>query len=274
MINRRTVCALNLVLACSGTLSAQGRIDPRCATRAPILTGDRGAVHDIGAMATGGTIDVYFHVIHRSSGAGNVSDQAIAAQMDALNRAFAPTGWAFVLAGVDRTANDEWFGMLPRSGAERRAKRALRQGTAATLNIYTANPGGGVTLGWATFPSSYSLQPRQDGVVILYQTLPGGGATPYNQGDTATHEVGHWMGLYHTFQGGCHGSGDFVGDTATERAASHACLETRDTCSGDSILFDPVRNFMDYTDDGCMNSFTAGQDARMDAQFTRYRQQN
>ncbi len=270
MLARLLACALGPVIAFSGILSAQGRIDPRCATRAPSVTEEPAPVDFVRAQVQGGTIDVYVHVIHSSSGTGNLSDGAIAAQMDALNLSFAPTGWTFVLAGVDRAANDEWFNMLPGSAGERQAKRALRQGMAATLNIYTANPGGGLTLGWATFPSSYARQPKQDGVVILYSSLPGGGAAPYNQGDTATHEVGHWMGLYHTFQGGCRAGGDFVQDTAAERDRSYACLASRDTCSGDSIL-DPVRNFMDYTDDACMNAFTAGQDARMDAQFTAFR---
>jgi hypothetical protein len=270
MFARPLAFALGLIIAFSSILSAQGRIDPRCATRAPRVTEDPAPSASIRALVTGGVIDVYVHVIHRASGAGNVPDAAIAAQIEVLNLAFAPTGWSFVLAGVDRTANDEWFTMLPGGAAERQAKRALRQGTAAALNLYTANPGGGLTLGWATFPSSYERQPKQDGVVILYSSLPGGGATPYDQGDTGTHEVGHWMGLYHTFQGGCGGIGDLVQDTAAERDRSFACLASRDTCGGDSVL-DPVSNFMDYTDDSCMDSFTAGQDARMDAQFTAFR---
>ena len=223
------------------------------------------------SSVTGGTINVYFHVINRGSGManGDVPDSMIAQQMSVLNAAFAPTDWSFNLVATTRTTNSTWFNGCYSSSTEMQIKNALRQGTADDLNIYSCNPSNGI-LGYATFPSGYAGNPKRDGVVVLYSSLPGGGADPYDEGDTATHEVGHWMGLYHTFQGGCNGSGDTVSDTPAEKSPAYGCPGGRDSCRRQAGL-DPIENFMDYTDDFCMWTFTAGQDARMDAQFTTYR---
>lgn len=216
---------------------------------------------------TSGVINVYFHVVSNGS-TGNISDQMINSQMNVLNSAFAQWGWSFNLVSVDRTSNATWFNGCYGS-SETAMKNALHRGSADDLNIYTCNPSNGI-LGYATFPSSYQSAPLKDGVVLLHSSLPGGSAAPYNEGDTGTHEVGHWMGLYHTFQGGCNGDGDFVNDTAAERSPAYGCPSGRDSCRNKPGL-DPITNFMDYTDDACMFQFTGGQDARMDSQFTTYR---
>lgn len=251
----------------------------RCATQdlsATELARVEADLFATGQTRAGGvtTINVYWHVIRSGTATsqGNVSDATIASQISVLNAAYASSNFAFTLVSTDRTTNATWY---TSSGgtSETQMKNALRQGTADDLNIYSNNMGGGL-LGWATFPSSYTGNPKNDGVVVLFSSLPGGTAAPYNLGDTGTHEVGHWMGLYHTFQGGCSknatNGGDLVSDTPAERSAAFGCPAGRNSCA--SIAGnDPITNFMDYTDDSCMNTFSAGQAARMLAAWNTYR---
>jgi hypothetical protein len=225
-----------------------------------------------GAFAAAGSISipVYAHVINKGTGAsnGDISDAMIANQMAVLNAAYANTPFRFTLAATDRTTHSTWYTAGPDTAAEAAMKSALRRGSADDLNMYFSSPGGGL-LGWATFPNWYAGNPSDDGVVILNTSLPGGSAAPYNLGDTATHEVGHWLGLYHTFQGGCQKNNDYVSDTPAERSEAFGCPTGRDTCRTTGM--DPITNFMDYTDDACMDRFSAGQNSRMDSMWASYR---
>ena len=260
----------------------------KCGTRTPsdteVATIDQEvAIHNAlrggRTPSTAITIAVHYHVITSSTGEGNVSDRTLKAQIEVLNKAFAaevggaPTKFQFALASIDRTVNDAWFAMGIDSTAEKQAKAALRIGSADDLNIYTTNGGG--YLGWATFPAWYASSPSDDGVVVHYASLPGGAIADYNEGDTATHEVGHWVGLYHTFQGGCNERrGDFVSDTPAEKepyfgGAANGCAP-RDSC-GRLAGTDPLANYMDYSDDVCLTEFSAGQATRSALQWDTYR---
>lgn len=228
------------------------------------------------------TIPVYVHVITQTGGAGDIPDSMITDQMKVLNDSYAgmtggvKTHFQFVLVGTDRTANNQWFTVTPGSQAETDMKSTLRQGGADSLNMYFANIGQGL-LGWATFPSDYASFPKDDGVVILSASLPGGDAAPYNEGDTATHEVGHWVGLFHTFQEGCNAPGDLVKDTprVAEPNFGAPAPGSVDSCPSDAgqpARADLVENFMDYTDDPAMNSFTAGQAVRAGRMHVAFRE--
>lgn len=213
-------------------------------------------------------VPVSFHVVHRTNGTGNVTNTQIANQISVLNSAFAGTGFSFILTSTTRTANNSWYTGCGSSGTELNMKNALAVDVPHTLNIYTCAPSGGV-LGYAYLPPTFSEGNKRHGVVLLHSSLPGGSAAPYNLGDTATHEVGHYLGLDHTFQGGCSNPGDSVSDTPAEASPAFGCPVGRNTCA--SAGNDPITNFMDYTDDSCMNQFTAGQTSRMQAQVALYK---
>jgi hypothetical protein len=242
----------------------------------------RGALRpDGGAKGTRPiTIPTHVHVITATNGEGTVKPSQIRAQIRVMNRGFAGrtsgpaarTPFRFKLASTDVSINNRWYfwhlNGARESAAAKSAKRSLHQGGWNHLNIYVAGLGDGL-LGYANFPQHKKL--KYDGLVLLNESLPGGSAAPYNKGDTATHEIGHWLGLFHTFQRGCKRPGDRVDDTPYQDNGNNIffCRESDDTCRQPGR--DPVHNFMSYGDDPCLDRFTRGQSDRMIATWRAYR---
>ncbi len=226
------------------------------------------------------TIRVDFHNVTDRRGHGFVSRARIHRQIRVLNEAYsghsgpraANTPFRFRINSISRTKNRDWYtaDYFTKKGRQelREMQRTLHVGNYKHLNIYTVGPKVQL-LGYANYPGTVRL--KQDGLVIWAGTMPGGNATfgpgeRYNQGDTATHEIGHWLNVRHTFEGSCGKRNDFVTDTPRQKADDNVFEEdvTLDTCGHPNGPRDPVRNFMNYTDDPFMNQFTRGQRERMD----------
>lgn len=243
-------------------------------------------------------IPTVVHVIYsNATDPDNISDAQIFSQMDILNEDFqrlnpdtTNTPAAFQSVAVDSDIEFCLASLDPGGNPTNGINRVQIAGSPFTtnfventikpstiwdpnnyFNIWICNISGGV-LGYAQFPEAAGLPgigtgnggATTDGVVLLYSSVgrppanPFGG--PYNRGRTATHEVGHWLGLRHIWgDGGCTVD-DFCNDTPESDGSNFGCPTTHSSCG----TTDMVQNYMDYTDDDCMNIFTADQKARMD----------
>ncbi|KAL9586605.1 MAG: hypothetical protein Q9212_000800 [Teloschistes hypoglaucus] len=246
-------------------------------------------------------IDTYFHFVVGNDVSPQYTPDKISqlatTQLDALNVAYAPVNVAFKLQPTSLTVNATWAA----NGDDAAMKSALRKGTYSALNIYfqsalqypiasgsaadadpssfllgtcampnpvtvtTCSPGSGGTPAQCKSitraPTSYT----DDGCNVLLASMPGGGLQDYDQGKTAVHEVGHWFGLMHTFQGMTCASGDagdYIDDTAQEATSTSGCPAAKDSCPGSPGL-DPINNYMDYSSDVCYTGFTPQQQQRI-----------
>lgn len=223
------------------------------------------------------TIPVVVHVIHRTDGLGYVDEATVRRQIQVLNEDFGAlsgslgedgfnTKIQFHLVQVTWTANNNWFLDMDEYGF----KSTLGWDQNHYCNIYVNSAGG--YLGYSYFPQE-DAGSVYDGLVIYYETFGGRdeGISPYNQGRTTIHEMGHYLGLEHTFQGygAClngYGVGDLILDTPAESTDHYGCTQTY-TCGSP----DPIHNYMNYTDDLCMNQFTSEQGNRMVCSLLNYR---
>ena len=218
-----------------------------------------------GAAAKNLTIQTYFHVVARDKtvAGGYVPQASLDKQLSVLNDNFgksstrswsllklildiAPHGVHFDLKGIDWTVNAKWA--VDANGNELAMKKALRKGPYKALNVYFLYDLGD-NLGYCYFPTDAAKGSEDfwiDGCAIQFSTVPGGSLANFNQGKTTTHEVGHWFGLQHTFEGGCDGLGDEMADTPAQDTSSQGCPVGRDSCP-DREGLDPIHNYMDYS---------------------------
>ena len=217
------------------------------------------------------TVPVYVHDIYDPADPSTkLSFSQIVGQIALLNRAFAgggpsaPTAFKFDFRNPFNpnlyVADAELFQAPVDGDLVREAKQRLHVGGMNALNLYYSQARqtqGEPLLGQATYPTNDNLP--QDGVIDAYDSIAGArGGTM--DGDTVVHEVGHWLGLYHTFENGCAAPGDYVEDTPPEAWAAQGCPEQFD-----------LHNYMDYVDDGCMDRFTPGQAQRMADSWAGFR---
>ncbi len=241
---------------------------------------DRAADADDAAEPEQVTVDVHVHVISTRKHRGPTRLR-VRKQITVLSKAYAggqsaeneASPFTFTLRSFERVRNVTWYSARIGSTADQQMRRRLHRGNRADLNVYVLQPrlprdqGNQQLLGWSTFP--WSGAASQDGISLHQASLPGGKFTGFDLGDTLVHETGHWLGLLHTFSGGCTEENDQVEDTPAQASPSDTCVEGTDTC--DLPGLDPVHNFMDYPPDACMFMFTPGQVARMSQAWTSYR---
>jgi Pregnancy-associated plasma protein-A len=215
-------------------------------------------------------IDVVFHVLSGPTLEGNLSELRLIDQVAVLNAAFQPVGLHFSIAEIRRYPDSPYFagGCFPTTQEGIRMKSELAVNPARTVNIYTCKLLPPFIVGYGTLPNEFRETDPQHGVIVDYGVVTGGTA-PWELGHTLVHELGHYFGLLHTFQGGCAEPGDSVADTPAEASAAFGCQIGRDTCPQSGV--DPIDNFMDYSDDACTNRFTPLQNARMQALISTYR---
>ncbi|OAQ98769.1 hypothetical protein LLEC1_06228 [Akanthomyces lecanii] len=228
------------------------------------------------------TVNTWVHIIaaDQTRSGGYISRDVVNAQMRVLNNNYASTGYQFSLQDVSYTVDYTWSDIRTDWDLTR-LKAYLRKGTYADLNLYyfrsitDYNTGSGLT-GYCNYPANgndYGVY-NNDGCNLHVETMPGGTFSPWNQGKITSHEVGHWFGLIHPWgdynTGGCSGAGDQVSDTPAQYSPDYGCRVGYDSCPY-SPGTDPVRNIMGYSDNSCVNEFTAGQITRMNTMYGQYR---
>ena len=205
---------------------------------------------------------------------GLVSTEDIEAQTAVLNSVYNEFGYSFYINSIDSAVNAGWYYATDSHKYETdpwdNDDQFLAMTQAMTVDVLNSInyfwTGASMTAGLGVYPWSFSEEDSRHGIYCANYTLPGG-SYPYTEGYTGVHEVGHYFGLYHTFENGCSNPGDSVDDTPYQSDANTGCPSAPYSCGSN----DDVGNYMDYMDDVCMTHFTTGQQDRIQWALGTYR---
>lgn len=212
-------------------------------------------------------IPVAFHIIRADNGTtGNVTNAQVTSQIATLNQFFGHLNINFILNSINRHNSTDYH-YHDIDTEELSLKSTYNTGTSHKLNVYVVDIANGVG-GYATFPNQYDENSYIHGVVLHY-TLFSGSPYPNNLGRVLIHEVGHYLGLYHTFQGG-RSDHDQCADTPAYLMNTGKPPANTDTCIS-KPGYDPVHNHMNYTLDEWRYEFTHDQNERMVALTSLYK---
>ncbi|KAF8643167.1 hypothetical protein AX16_009209 [Volvariella volvacea WC 439] len=219
-------------------------------------------------------VDVYWNIIatNRTREGGWIPHEILQEQMRAVNEDLAVAGFRLNHVRTRRIMNSKWFNAgVNGSGFDdpnwHEFASRFREGGPETLNIYTIPLYPDGLMGIGTPGAFYEEFQYLDGILLNPVILPGGPIPGYGKGKTFTHEVGHWLGLWHTFNNGCDEPGDYVDDTAPQAGPTEECNNFQASCG----IAPTINNYMDYIPDACRLVFTPGQIARMQEQTRAYR---
>jgi len=223
------------------------------------------------------TIPTHVHIILDNEGGNNISDARIQQNMDIMNYDmsgrpqdgnYTSINFRFQLVSIQRVTHQAWSQLGVVTGPL--YKSSLTIDPTNNFNFYITSMNAGI-LGYSPFCFYGPQDSFIHGMTVHPDAIVGGSAVPYSDGQTATHEAGHHLGMFHAWQGGCNRQiGQQPPDICPQDTNTRGCPDEPPASCGDPECPDNIHNHMDYSEDACRWYFTPGQSDYMDMRIAMF----